>query len=121
MSEVDVVVDWEQIEMISDGFSPEFLEIFHEFAFEMPGLLEALGGAFAACDFDAARRVAHQIKGSAANFGFVGLSRTAASLETLAKASSWDGFESGLGVAHGQFAAAMDLLREQRGVVLPER
>lgn len=112
------MVDWEQIEMISDGFSPEFMEIFREFAAEVPALLNDLERAKEDGDLDAVRRVAHQIKGSAANFGFVGLSRQAAAVEATAKTGSWNGIPEGLVAAQAAYSAALEALKQQKQVHL---
>jgi HPt (histidine-containing phosphotransfer) domain-containing protein len=118
MSEPRVTVDWEQMDMIADGYPPEFIDIFREFAAEIPGLLESLAEAHRCGDSQLARRIAHQVKGSAANFGFSGLSTSAAVIETLAKTGSFDRFDSLLSQARSDFDDAMNEVREKRGVTV---
>lgn len=74
--------------MIADGFAPDFVEIYQEYLAEMPGLLGNLRQAVLAGDAFLAARVAHQIKGSSANFGYIGVSHPAAELEQEAKGGS---------------------------------
>lgn len=81
-------IDWEQLDMIADGFAPDFVEIYYEYLAEMPGLLGNLRQAVLAEDAPIAARVAHQIKGSSANFGFIGVSHPASELEQEAKEGS---------------------------------
>lgn len=82
---ISTPIDWEQLDMIADGFAPDFVEIYHEYLAEMPSLLSKLRQAVLAEDAPIAARLAHQIKGSSANFGFIGVSHPAAELEQEAK------------------------------------
>lgn len=116
MSEERLTVDWEQMDMIADGYPPEFIEIFREFAAEIPGLLDSLAEAHRSGDSQLAGRIAHQVKGSAANFGFSGLSASAAAVETLAKTGSFAGFDSLLNQARNDFDDALNEVREKRSV-----
>jgi len=109
-------IDWEQMDMIADGYSAEFLEILNEFASEMPALLANLQTACATGECDEVIKVAHQIKGSAANFGFRSVSTAAAEIESRAKAGSLDGCVEQLALAQTAFSASLDELRASRGV-----
>ena len=113
---VESLVDWEQIDMIADGYTPEFLEILREFATELPVLIAALSAAGKSNDVAEVARVAHQIKGSAANFGFRAVSAKAASIETAAKAGTWDDFPARSAEASALWNASLAELRAQRGL-----
>ena len=112
------VIDWEQMDMIADGYTLDFVEICREFAGEIPGLLAALDEVCNANDIAKAARVAHQIKGSAANFGFVGVSVPIAAVEAAAKAGSLEGFSAHLELARTNFEKAQSELLESRGIRL---
>lgn len=118
MDEEPRVIDWEQMDMIADGYTPEFVEIFREFAGEIPGLFNTLDGHYKANDTAKAARVAHQIKGSSANFGFVGVSAPMAAVETAAKEGSLEGAPARLDQARANFERARAELLETRGVRL---
>lgn len=112
------VIDWEQMDMIADGYTPDFVEIFREFAGEIPGLFATLDGLCQANDIAKAARVAHQIKGSSANFGFVGVSVPMAAVESAAKAGSLEGFSERLGQARNNFERARAALLATRGIAI---
>ena len=102
--------------MIADGFVPDFVEIYQEYLAEMPGLLGNLRQAVLAADAPIASRLAHQIKGSSANFGFIGVSHPAAELEQEAKGGS---LARGLDLAseaESGFQAAMAEVKARVGV-----
>ncbi len=111
---MSALIDWEQLDMIADGFTPDFVEIYREFVSEMPSLLSQLRDKVMAEDTMAAAKVAHQIKGSAANFGFVGVSRAAATLEQGAKAGSLAEATALLGDATLSFEKAVAEVRTLR-------
>ena len=89
------LIDWEQLDMIADGFTPDFLDIYREFLEETPSLFLQLRHQLTSNNAGEASKVAHQIKGSAANFGFVGVSQPMAKIEidaksgTLLNAATW--------------------------------
>jgi len=102
--------------MIADGFVPDFVEIYREYLAEMPGHLGNLRQAVLAEDAPMAARLAHQIKGSSANFGFIGVSHPAAELEQEAKGGS---LARGLDltiVAESGFQAAVAEVKARVGV-----
>lgn len=109
-------IDWEQMDMIADGYSAEFLEILNEFAGEMPALLASLQTACTNGECAEVVKVAHQIKGSAANFGFRSVSTAAAEIEVRAKAGTLDGCVDQLALSQTAFSASLDELRSSRGV-----
>lgn len=111
---MSALIDWEQLDMIADGFTPDFVEIYREFVSEMPALLSQLRDKVLAGDSVAAAKVAHQIKGSSANFGFVGVSRAAATLEQSAKAGSLADASALLGDATLSFEKAVAEVRALR-------
>lgn len=102
--------------MITDGFAPDFVEIYHEYLAEFPGLLTQLREAVQACDATTSARLAHQIKGSSANFGFVGTSRPAANLEQEAKQDSLTNAETLIDEAEAGFHAAVAEVKSRAGV-----
>lgn len=93
--------------MISDGFSAEFVEIYDEFVVETPRLIENLAECVAGGDVAATARAAHQLKGSAANFGFVGVSDAAKEIEFAAKAGSIEGAGDRVAAARAAFQAGV--------------
>lgn len=113
---MSAVIDWEQLDMIADGFTPDFVEIYDEFVTEIPGLLALARENAAAGDALQTSRTAHQLKGSAANFGFIGISGPMASLEMEAKAGSLDRAGEYLAAAGAGFTAAVDEVKLRRGV-----
>lgn len=110
------MIDWEQLDMIADGFTEEFVEIYHEFVGEIPGLFTTLQGNIEAADATQAARTAHQLKGSAANFGFIGISQPMAALEQEAKAGALANAPQHLSSAQAGFSAAVLEVKDQRGV-----
>lgn len=82
------ILDWEQLDMIADGFTPDFVDIYREYLAEIPVLFNDLRAKIQAGEAALAARVAHQIKGSSANFGFTGVSQPVANIEQEAKAGS---------------------------------
>lgn len=110
------VIDWEQLDMIADGFTPDFVEIYHEYLAEMPGLLASLREKVSQNDAVQAAKVAHQIKGSSANFGFIGVSQPVASLEMEAKGGSLASAASQLAQAEAGFKAAAAEVKTRRNV-----
>lgn len=110
------VIDWEQLDMIADGFTPDFVEIYREYLAEMPGLLASLREKISQNDAAQAARVAHQIKGSSANFGFIGVSQPVANLEMEAKGGSLEKAASYLSQAETGFSAATAEVKTRRNV-----
>jgi HPt (histidine-containing phosphotransfer) domain-containing protein len=110
------VIDWEQLDMIADGFTPDFVEIYREYLAEIPVLFASLREKISQGDAVQAARVAHQIKGSSANFGFTGISQPVATIEMDAKGGSLDSAPGLLFQAEGAFQAAIAEVRALRGV-----
>lgn len=102
--------------MIADGFTEEFVEIYHEFVAEIPGLLTTLQGNLDSSDAVQAARTAHQLKGSAANFGFIGISEPMAALEREAKGGSLANAADYLASAQAGFSSAVIEVKSERGV-----
>ncbi len=109
-------VDWEQLDMIADGFTPDFVEIYREFEVDLPRILREATAACAADDANLLARSAHQAKGSAANFGFTGFSATMARIETEAKAGRVAGLDAELARADRLFRESIELVKSQRGM-----
>ncbi len=110
------LIDWEQLDMIADGFEPEFVEIYHEFLAEMPGLFASMREKMAANDALQVSRVAHQIKGSAANFGFIGISQPFSALEQESKGGSIANAATYLAQGEAALQGATAEVKSQRGV-----
>ncbi len=109
-------IDWEQLDMIADGFTPDFVEIYREYLAEIPILLSDLRQKIRANDSPMAARIAHQIKGSSANFGFIGISEPMAALEQDAKAGSLGNASIYLSNAENGFSKAVAEVRARQGV-----
>ena len=110
------ILDWEQLDMIADGFTPDFVEIYREYLAEIPILFNDLRTKIQAGDAAMASRIAHQIKGSSANFGFTGVSQPVASLEMEAKEGSLA--QAGLYLSQSEegFRQAVEEVRSRHGV-----
>lgn len=116
MSEAPARVDWEQLDMIADGFTPDFVEIYREFETDLPRILGEAEKALVAGDAVAVARAAHQAKGSAANFGFFGFSETTARIETQAKAGALAGIDAELALSRRLFADSLAQVKRERGI-----
>jgi HPt (histidine-containing phosphotransfer) domain-containing protein len=116
MSEAPARVDWEQLDMIADGFTPDFVEIYREFEIDLPRILGETEKALIAGDAVATARSAHQAKGSAANFGFFGFSDTMARIETQAKAGNLADIAAELATARRLFADSLEQVKRERGI-----
>ena len=60
---------------------PEFAELVDYFRGELPARVRTLERSVEACDIDAVRRIAHQLKGAAPGFGFPDVGRAAQAVE----------------------------------------
>ena len=100
-------IDWNQLDAISDGWPEDFLEIFKEFVRDLPEDLDRVAAAIAAGDSAAAKRHAHQAKGSAANFGFERVRASALAMEDAAKAGDLAQAAEHLAAARRAFAAGL--------------
>lgn len=79
------LIDWEQLDMMAFGYAPEFVAIYLEFLQQIPQLFEFLDEALAGKDADKVAKLAHMIKGSTLNFGFLGVGSLMEELETDAR------------------------------------
>ena len=111
------LIDWEQLDMMADGYTPDFVEIYRKFLGQTPGLLKALEQHLLEGDVGAARDAAHKIKGSSANFGFVGVSESMSRLELRAKeAGDLEGARERMLEACGNFEKSRIEVHEKRGI-----
>jgi HPt (histidine-containing phosphotransfer) domain-containing protein len=85
------MIDWEQLDAIADGWPEDFVEIYDGFVADSPNDLNALAEAIQAGDIPRVASLAHRAKGSAANFGFQGVSLAAGEIESLARSGLLDG------------------------------
>jgi len=116
MSDMIQTIDWEQLDMIADGYPPDFVEIYRVFELDFPSILVKLDSALAAGDAVAASRAAHQAKGSAANFGFIEFSSGMAQIEQSAKLGALAGLAEAAKHGRQVFEQSMALVKRERGV-----
>lgn len=110
-------IDWEQLDMMADGYTPDFVEIYEEFLAQTPELFDALERHLLEGNVPAAREAAHKVKGSAANFGFLGVSRPVADVEHGAKDhATLEGAAERLLEARKNFESARAEVRASRGI-----
>jgi HPt (histidine-containing phosphotransfer) domain-containing protein len=109
-------VNWEQLDMIADGYAPDFVEIYREFETDLPRILGEARDALNSGDAALAARAAHQAKGSAANFGFFGFSGVMARIEVEAKAGNIDGLKSDIETAAQLFRQSIAMVKNERGI-----
>ena len=111
------LIDWEQLDMMADGYTPDFVEIYREFLDQTPELLRVLEEHVASGDVAGARDAAHKIKGSSANFGFVGVSEPMSRIEQQAKDKrDLDGAMELALEARGNFERARGEVSKKRGI-----
>lgn len=111
------LIDWEQLDMMADGYTPDFVEIYREFLDQTPELLAALENHLAGGDVEAARDAAHKVKGSSANFGFIGVSAPMSRLEQQAKEIGiLDGGVAWTQEARENFEKSKAEIHEKRGI-----
>lgn len=109
-------LDWEQLDMIADGFTPDFVEIYREFEVDLPRILGEAKASLAAGDAVRVARAAHQAKGSAANFGFSGFSKVMARIEAQSKGGELAGLDGELRTAERLFFESLALVKSERGM-----
>ncbi|HVE16934.1 MAG TPA: Hpt domain-containing protein [Chthoniobacterales bacterium] len=109
-------IDWEQLDMIADGYTPDFVEIYREFEVDLPRILGEAKSAVVAADAVKTARAAHQAKGSAANFGFTGFSSVMARVETQAKGGDLGGLAGEIQTAERIFFESLALVKSERSM-----
>ena len=111
------LIDWEQLDMMADGYTPDFVEIYREFLNQTPELLRVLEQHVAGRELAGVRDAAHKIKGSSANFGFVGVSEPMSRIEQQAKdTGNLEGAMEWLVEARRNFESSKSEVREKRGI-----
>ena len=111
------LIDWEQLDMMADGYTPDFVEIYREFLDQTPELLRVLEQHVAAGNVAGAQDDAHKIKGSSANFGFVGVSEPMSRIERQAKdEGNLEGAMERVLEARWSFERSGIEVREKRGI-----
>lgn len=111
------LINWEQLDMMADGYTPDFIEIYREFLEQTPELLTQLDAHFTEANAGAVRDVAHKVKGSSANFGFLGVSAPMAHLEQQIKGGGdLSGAEDWMRTARENFEKSRVEVREKRGI-----
>jgi HPt (histidine-containing phosphotransfer) domain-containing protein len=68
----------------SFGGDPDLAELVEIFVSEIPERVSAIESALREDDFEAVRRLAHQLKGAAGSYGFDSLTPAAAAIESRA-------------------------------------
>lgn len=117
MGEASKLVDWEQLDMMAFGYTPEFVAIYMEFLQQVPESFEFLDEAIRCGDAGKVAKLAHMIKGSALNFGFSGVSSLMEELETDARDRGvLDRAEEMLRVARENFELARTEVSEARNI-----
>jgi len=109
----DGIVSWEQFDSITDNGAPDFMEIYREFLQATPGLFSALKSAIGNADEKKIISVSHQLKGSAANFGFVGVSDNAAKIEDESKRGIFANVPAYFAAAESAYSQAMAAVAEK--------
>ena len=116
MADVSELIDWEQLDGMAFGYTPDFVEIYHEFLAQTPPLFDLLDEACRDGQAQKAAEIAHKMKGSALNFGFKGLSDPLVELESEAKSGSLSRAADRVLLARKNFEDARLLVEAQRGV-----
>lgn len=68
----------------------EMQELIQLFVSEMPGRIEEMERAYDDADFELVRRIAHQLKGACAGYGFPMIGEAAAALESTMESTDED-------------------------------
>lgn len=110
------LVDFNQLDMIADGYTEDFVEIYHDFEQDLPRILGEVQAGIDANETEVTSRAAHQAKGSAANFGFIGFTTLMAELESNARDGSLAGAGEVLDRARVNFSQAIALVKAERGI-----
>ena len=101
------------------GGDPEFVvEIIGDFLADTSTLLDNLTSACSARDAEAARRVAHSVKGSSANFGATRLADLAAGIEKRCLRSDIDSIEELLPAIRTEFDLVTHALQAEQSHLL---
>lgn len=117
MGETNTLVDWEQLDMMAFGYTPEFVEIYHEFLEQTPSSFDLLDEAFRQGNAEKVAKIAHMIKGSVLNFGFSGVSRQMEELEIEAKdRGSLEAAADRIRIARADFERARTEVSEARNI-----
>lgn len=88
------LVDWEQLSLIADDCSPEFVEIYVDFITRFRGQLVELEEGISELDSKVVAGLAHQVKGSAGSFGLMRISTMASNMEVAVLDGEWQKAEN---------------------------
>ena len=83
--------DREQLDQLAGGDKAFEKELLRMFVGDTEESMNQLAAAISAQELTAVREIAHYIKGASANVGAVGMSKTAAQIEMMAKAGDLRG------------------------------
>jgi HPt (histidine-containing phosphotransfer) domain-containing protein len=109
-------VNWEQLDMIADGYAEDFIEIYREFETDLPRIVGEVRQGLEAGDAAQAAHAAHQAKGSAANFGFFGFCSVMAAIEDAARIGNLTGLDAELAKAGALFQESLGLVKRERNI-----
>lgn len=112
----DSPVNWEQLDMIADGYAEDFVEIYREFEKDLPRIVGEVRRGLDAGDAAQAAHAAHQAKGSAANFGFFGFSSVMGTIEDASRIGNLTGLDAELVKAEGLFQESLALVKRERNI-----
>lgn len=115
MSETSLI-DWEQLDMIADGYTEDFVEIYREFLAEIPLVVEEISQAIVVSDSTQVARKAHQLKGASANFGFLAVSSLSATLESEAKSGNLTDASRHLADLRSALTASITYVAAEKGL-----
>jgi HPt (histidine-containing phosphotransfer) domain-containing protein len=87
----------------------EMVDIVEMFVEDMPRRLEALAAAWECMDVECVRRLAHQLKGAAAGYGYPRLTERARALEDLLRDPEDESAEAVLRRASAEYQELIDL------------
>jgi HPt (histidine-containing phosphotransfer) domain-containing protein len=88
---------------------PEMADLVRQFVSELPARITALEGEWRERRIQNVARLAHQLKGSCAGYGFPALGTAAATLEDRLRATGEASAEAALAKAASEFRALVDL------------
>ncbi|MEO8207147.1 MAG: Hpt domain-containing protein [Chthoniobacterales bacterium] len=113
---MEILIDWDQLDMIADGYTEDFVEIYRELSREIPTLFDELQKAIAEDKKEIVARSAHTIKGSTSNFGMLALGELMKKIEANALAGDLESLPGILQQARICFEESSKTIQAQRKV-----
>lgn len=109
-------IDLEQLDMIADGYTEDFNEIYHEFCADTPNLFVKLKEALSQKNAEATSRTAHTIKGSVSNFGMIAVGELMKQIEIQAKTGNLEGLEKIAANGEAEFGESLAEIKKLRNI-----